>query len=74
LGYRALLEKNWPQAIALLERSASLDDKNVMTLTWLAQGYQNSGNKAKAIELYRRVLSLQPDNADARNGLKVLGA
>lgn len=74
LGYRALLEKSWPQAIALLERSASLDDKNVMTLTWLAQGYQNSGNKAKAIELYRRVLSLQPDNADARNGLKVLGA
>lgn len=74
LGYRALLEKNWPQAIGLLERSASLDDKNVMTLTWLAQGYQNSGNKAKAIELYRRVLSLQPDNADARNGLKVLGA
>lgn len=74
LGYRALLEKSWPQAIAHLERSASLDDKNVMTLTWLAQGYQNSGNKAKAIELYRRVLSLQPDNADARNGLKVLGA
>lgn len=74
LGYRALLEKSWPQAIALLERSASLDDKNVMTLTWLAQGYQNSGNKAKAVELYRRVLSLQPDNADARNGLKVLGA
>ncbi len=74
LGYRALLEKSWPQAIALLERSASLDDKNVMTLTWLAQGYQNSGNKAKAVEVYRRVLSLQPDNADARNGLKVLGA
>ncbi len=73
LGYRALLEKDWSRAIGLLERSASLNDKDVHTLVWLGQGYQNSGNKGKAIEAYRRVLALEPENADARNGLKVLG-
>jgi tetratricopeptide (TPR) repeat protein len=73
LGYRALLDKDWPRAISLLERSASINDKDVATLVWLAQGYQNSGNKGKAIETYRRVLLVQPDNADARNGLRVLG-
>ncbi|MCC6348101.1 MAG: tetratricopeptide repeat protein [Candidatus Eisenbacteria bacterium] len=73
LGYRALLEKDWSRAIGLLERSASLNDKDVHTLVWLGQGYQNSGNRGKAIEAYRRVLSLEPDNTDARNGLKVLG-
>ena len=73
LGYRALLDKDWPRAITLLERSASINDKDVHTLVWLGQGYQNSGNKGKAIEAYRRVLALEPDNPDARNGLKVLG-
>lgn len=73
LGYRALLAKDWEQAIRMLERSASLNDKDALTLVWLGQGYQNSGNKGKAIEAYRRVLALEPENSAARNGLKVLG-
>lgn len=73
LGYRALLAKDWSQAIRLLERSASLNDKDTHTLVWLGQGYQNSGNKGKAMEAYRRVLAIEPNNADAKNGLKVLG-
>lgn len=72
LGYRALLDKDWSRAIGLLERSVSLNDKDVHTLVWLGQGYQNSGNKAKAIETYRRVLEQDPGNTDARNGLKLL--
>jgi tetratricopeptide (TPR) repeat protein len=73
LGYRSLLAKDWSRAIQRLERSASLNDKDVHTLVWLGQGYQNSGNKGKAIETYRRVLAIEPNNADAKNGLKVLG-
>lgn len=73
LGYRSLLAKDWSQAIKWLERSASLNDKDVHTLVWLGQGYQNSGNKGKATETYRRVLAIEPNNADAKNGLKVLG-
>lgn len=73
LGYRALLEKDWSRAISLLERSVSINDKDCNTLVWLGQGYQNSGNRPKAIETYRRVLELCPDNQDARNGMKILG-
>ena len=29
--------------------------------------------KGKAIEVYRRVLAIEPNNADAKNGLKALG-
>ena len=72
LGYRALLEKDWPRAIRLLERSVPLNEKDCSTLVWLGQGYQNSGNRAKAIETYRRVLELCPDSQDAKNGLKIL--
>lgn len=72
LGYRALLGKDWGQAIELLQRSVDIYDKDCATLVWLAQGQQNSGNRPKAIETYRRVLETCPDNADARNGLKLL--
>jgi len=73
LGYRALLEKDWARAIGLLDRSVSVNDTDCNTLVWLGQGYQNSGNRPKAVETYRRVLELCPDNQDARNGLKILG-
>jgi tetratricopeptide (TPR) repeat protein len=73
LGYRALLSKDWGQAIEYLERSVAINDKDVHSLVWLAQGYQNSGNKGKATEVYRKVLALDPSNTDARNGLKALG-
>lgn len=73
LGYRALLGKDWGQAIDLLERSAAINPGDVHTLVWLGQGYQNSGNRTKAIEVYRKVLQLDPGNVDAKNGLKGLG-
>jgi cytochrome c-type biogenesis protein CcmH/NrfG len=41
---------------------------------WLGQAYQNSGQKAKAIESYRKALELDPKQPDARNGLKQLTA
>lgn len=72
LGYRALLAKDWGQAIELLQRSTEIYDKDCATLVWLAQGRQNSGDRARAIETYRRVLEICPDNQDARNGLKLL--
>jgi tetratricopeptide (TPR) repeat protein len=73
MGYQALLAKNWGRAIELLERSAVLNDKDVPTLVWLAQGYANSGNRAKAVEAFHKVLALDPANVDAKNGMKALG-
>ncbi|MFM7231301.1 MAG: tetratricopeptide repeat protein [bacterium] len=73
LGYRALLKKDWGSAIDDLERSVAIDPRNVQSLIWLAQAYQNSGNRAKATEYYRRVLEVQPGQPDAVKGLKTLG-
>jgi tetratricopeptide (TPR) repeat protein len=72
LGYYRLLRKEYGGAIEFLEQSASINPKDVGTLLWLAQAYQNSGSRGKATEYYRRVLALDPGNADARNGLKIL--
>ena len=73
LGYRALLKKNWPAAIENLEHSVAVDPRNVQSLIWLAQAYQNSGNRAKAIEYYRKVLEIQPGEPNSTKGLKTLG-
>jgi cellulose synthase operon protein C len=72
LGYYHLLRRDNAGAIERLEQSASINPKDPGTLLWLAQGYQNSGNRAKATENYRKVLGLDPGNADARNGLRLL--
>lgn len=73
LGYRALLAKDWGNAVNLLERSAAINANDVQTLVWLAQGYANAKNFPKAIENFRKVRALQPDNAEAAKGLKALG-
>jgi len=72
LGYYRLLRKDYGGAIEFLDQSASINPKDPGTLLWLAQGYQNSGNRWRAVENYRRVLELDPGNADARSGLKTL--
>lgn len=74
LGYRALLGKEWPKAVDLLARSASINDKDTQTLVWWAQGEANAGNKTHAVEIFRKVLAIQPDNPEAAKGLKALGS
>ncbi len=60
LGYYKLLDKDYPEAIRLLESAAELLPKDVQTWVWIGQGYQNSGNRAKAVEAYNRALGLNP--------------
>ena len=73
LGFYRLLAKDNSTAISLLERAVAINDKDDQALVWLAQGYQNSGNRPKACETYDRVLALKPDQADAIKGKKSLG-
>lgn len=73
LGFHQLLKKNWDRAVDYLERSVAIDDKNVATLVWLGQAYQNTGTRTKAAETYRKALQLQPGQPDAVKGLKLLG-
>jgi tetratricopeptide (TPR) repeat protein len=73
LGYRALLGKEWLRAVDLLARSATINDKDTQTLVWWAQGEANAGNRSHAVEIFRKVLAIQPDNPEAAKGLKALG-
>lgn len=73
LGYYRLLRKQWTVATPLLERSVALDPQDAQAWLWLAQGYQNAGNREKARECYRRVLALDSGNAEAKKGLQTLG-
>jgi len=72
LGFYDLLAKNYEGAIRLQERAVALNDKDWQAWLWLAQGYQNAGRSAKAIEAYRKVLTLDPRNAEALKGLQTL--
>jgi len=73
LGYRrGLLKKDWSYAIGQLEKAAAIDPNNEQTLIWLGQAYQNSGNRAKAAEYYRKVLAIHPGEPNATKGLKMV--
>jgi len=72
LGYYQLLAKEWPGAIQHLERSVALDAQYVQAWVWLGQGYQNSGNRDKAMDAYRKALALDPNQPEASKGVKVL--
>ena len=73
LGYAELLKKNWVRAAELLEESVRLDPKQVQSWIWLGQAQQNAGNRARAVECYRKVLELKPGEPNATKGLKALG-
>ncbi len=78
VGYVALYAGDFKTAIAALQE-AGLDDPFILSLS--AQAYEKSGDKAKAIEYYKKVLTINlhnPSNAFARplakEKLAVLGA
>jgi tetratricopeptide (TPR) repeat protein len=72
LGFYLLLDKDWLSAIRRLERAVELDSLDVQAWVWLGQGYQNSGNREKAMQAYRRALALDPNQPEANKGVKVL--
>lgn len=66
VGYVALYSGDYKAAIAALPE-AGLDDPFILSL--LAQAYEKSGEKAQAIEYYKKVLTINlhnPSNAFAR--------
>jgi tetratricopeptide (TPR) repeat protein len=66
VGYVALYGGDYKAAIAALPE-AGLDDPFILSL--LAQAYEKSGDKAQAIEYYKKVLTINlhnPSNAFAR--------
>lgn len=72
LGYFKLLAKQPADAVGLLDRSVQCNDKDFQSWVWLGQGHQNSGNRSKAAEAYRKALALKPGQPEAEKGLKLL--
>lgn len=72
LGFYKLLGKDWSGAIELLQKSADVIPKDTQTAVWLGQAYQNAGNRAKALEWYRKALELTPGQPDALKGVRLL--
>jgi superkiller protein 3 len=72
LGFYRLMERSWSSAIPLLERAVTLSDQDVQAWVWLGQGYQNAGNRSKAMDCYKRALELDPKQPDAAKGLQIL--
>jgi tetratricopeptide (TPR) repeat protein len=74
LGFYALLAKNYSEAINLLDHAVQRNDKDVQAWVWRGQGYQNSGNRPRAVESYKKALELDASQPDALKGMKSLGA
>jgi tetratricopeptide (TPR) repeat protein len=72
LGFYLLLDKDWTGATQMLEKSVALNDRNVQAWVWLGQGYQNAGNRNRALAAYDRALQIDPNQADALKGKKSL--
>jgi len=73
VGFYRLLQKQYDKAIEYLDSSIKLNDKDVQAWVWLGQAYQNSGNRGRALDSYRRALALDPKQPDALKGVQSLG-
>lgn len=72
---RSLVERGKvAEAIALLEVNAEIFPQSTRTLGQLAMTHETAGNKDKAIEVYKRVLTIAPNDPQARRRLTALGA
>jgi tetratricopeptide (TPR) repeat protein len=72
LGINDLIKKKYPSAIENLKLAVTFKPNEVRYHLWLAQAYALSGKKETAIPEYKKVLQLDPKNADAKKGLKLL--
>lgn len=62
-GYAALgfaLGKEGPAAKAALERALALDPNDIEAMNWLANAFNREGNTKAALELYNRILEIEP--------------
>jgi tetratricopeptide (TPR) repeat protein len=59
----------FPQARDDLEKAAARGPKNVTILARLGETYEAMGDSTKALEVYQRILQLDPSNAQALSGL-----
>lgn len=66
-------QKNYKAAVSAFEKSASMGPETTYVLIALANAYEKTGDKAKAIDTYKLILAYAPDYKQAKDALKRLG-
>lgn len=74
LGYRLIRLKRIKDAIAVFKQNTIDFPQAFNTWDSLAEGYMLDGDKESAIKYYKKSLELNPDNTNAVQKLKELGA
>jgi len=69
LGVTLVDLRRYSEALGPLERAASLGDADPVLANYLGTAYANTAQPERAVESYRRALSLKPDYAAARLNL-----
>ncbi len=72
MGYVLMGEKQSSLALQVFKMNTLLFPADSNTWDSLGEAYFNLGNKAKAIEMYKKVLELKPNNSNALEQLKKL--
>ena len=73
-GYGLVEQGKLGEAIEIFKLNVSLYPKGANTYDSLAETYERVGNRALAIENYKRALALNPANTNAAKYLKKVGA
>jgi tetratricopeptide (TPR) repeat protein len=74
LGYRLIRDHHLDQAIQVLQLNVEAYPKSGNVYDSLGEAYLDAGERAQAIDNYRKALQLNPDNHGAALTLKQLGA
>lgn len=72
-GYDVLAEKDFPAAIRVFAANAELHPQSPNAWDSLAEAWLKSGDTTRAAEYYRKVLTLDPGNANATKMLDQTG-
>lgn len=72
LGYKALREKNFEEAKAIFKINTALYPNSSNVYDSLAEAYMKSGDTLKAIENYKKSLTLDSGNSRAKRNIKSL--
>lgn len=72
LGYRLIREQKLAEAIAIFKLNAEVYPQSANVYDSLGEAYLTSGDKASAIENYKKALALNPQHANAAEKLKKL--
>jgi tetratricopeptide (TPR) repeat protein len=63
-------KKQYNEALNVLKTALTVANLHADTYYWMARCYEALGDREQAIQNYQRTLSLDPDDDDARAGLR----